>query len=433
MLTISTENRVRGWLAVGVMMISTAWASAADLAGPWPQWRGPNRDDISTEKGLMQQWPSSGPKLLWTLKDTGAGFSGPAIVGDTLYIMGLREEKEHVIAVDVASGNERWAVPFANAYTNGYGDGPRGTPTVDGDFLYVLSGNGTLACLARADGKVVWSKSCVKDFGGQLEGWGYTESPLIDGDRVCVCPGGKKFLVGLNKSTGEEILKSKGITDGHQYASLIVATVGDVKMYVTQTQKGLIGISAESGELLWRNASISRRVAVVPTPIFSDDLVYVSAGYGAGCECVKLTANGGKITAKEVYNNKAMANHHGGVLLKDGYLYGHSDLRTSDHPAGWKCQNLKSGKTVWTERRAVEKGSIAFADGRIYCYGEDTGKVVLAEASPKGWKEHGSFKIPQETQMERKRGKIWTHPVIADGKLYLRDQDLLFCYDVKAK
>ncbi|HEY6563887.1 MAG TPA: PQQ-binding-like beta-propeller repeat protein, partial [Pirellulaceae bacterium] len=384
--------------------------------------RGPDRTDVSTETGLQKSWSKDGPKLVWLYKDAGLGYSGPAIVGDRLFTLGARGDSEFLIAVNATDGKELWSTRIGDLLKNGWGDGPRGTPTVDGDRIYALNGRGNLVCANVADGKIIWERK-MSEFGGKVPDWGYTESVLVDGDRVVCTPGGSKgAIVALNKKDGKLIWQSKGFTDGAQYSSIVPANHNGARQYIQLTMRSVVGIDAADGRLLWKT-DFPGSVAVIPTPIFHNGQVYVTAGYGAGCKSVRI---GPDNAVKEVYLNKVMKNHHGGVVLVDGHVYGHSD------GGGWVCQNFETGKEVWAERSALGKGAVGYADGMLYCLGEDNGTVVLAEASPSGWKEHGRFKLEPQSKERNPKGKIWVHPVITGGRLYLRDQDLLSCYDVKA-
>jgi outer membrane protein assembly factor BamB len=416
-----------------------AAVSALSLALPlhsadWPQWRGPDRNEISKEKGLLKTWPKQGPKLLWTFRDAGEGYSAPAIVGDTLYAMGAFDKDETLYALDVKKGERLWSTPIGSRLVNGYGDGPRSTPTDDGDFIFALGGNGDLACVERKSGNLIWKKSLRNNFGGKLmSGWGYSESPLVDGDQVVCCPGGDQgTVIALNKKTGATIWRTKDLKDSASYSSLVLATIGGVRQYVIMTDRHVSGIAAQDGKVLWSQNRQSN-IAAIPTPIVKDNYVFVTSAYKAGCALYKILVDGGDFTATEVYADKGlktMHNHHGGVVLIDNCLYGYSG--TNDpKPRQWICQDFRTGKQIWAEDSKFEKGSLTYADGHLYLYGQDTGGVVLLKASPQGWKEDGRFTIPEETKVKRNRGLIWTHPVVANGCLYLRDQDLIFCYDIK--
>jgi outer membrane protein assembly factor BamB len=397
------------------------------VVGDWPQWRGPDRTDISKETGLLKSWPSGGPRLLWTFRDAGAGYSSPAVVGDRLYTMGADDKTEFLFAIDLKTQKKAWSAEIAPRFPHAKGNGPRGTPTVEGDLVFGIGGQGTLVCVRAATGEKVWSKDLKKDFGGEMmSSWGYSESPLVDGDKVVCTPGGNKgALVALNKKTGELLWQTRDFTDKSGYSSVIVIEVNGVRHYCQITGDHVVGVAPGDGKMLWKYPR-KGRTAVIPTAVFADDMIYVTSGYGVGCNLIKLVPDGGKFKAEEVYANKNMSNHHGGVVLVGEYLYGHTDGK------GWVCQNLKTGEVVWAERNKLDKGSVTYADGHLYCLGEGAGDVVLVKATPDGWKEDGRFKLPEQSKVRTNEGKIWTHPVIAHGKLYLRDQDLIFCYDIKA-
>jgi outer membrane protein assembly factor BamB len=400
------------------------------LGADWPQWRGPDRTEISKDTGLAKTWPQNGPPLLWTWDKAGIGYSGPAVVGDRLYCMGARDETEYVYAVDTKTGKEIWATEIGQRFKNGYGDGPRCTPTIVGDVLYAIGGQGKVVCLETASGKKRWSVDMKSDLGGRMmSGWGYSESPLVDGDILICTPGGPRgTLAALNRNTGAVIWRSKELTDPAAYSSAIVADAAGVRQYIQLTGEGVAGVAAKDGKLLWRYVQDAYRTAVVPTPIFHDGHVYATAGYGAGCDMLKLLPDGkGGVRYEKVYANKNMVNHHGGVILLDGKVYGYSDGK------GWVCQDFMTGENKWEEKRRLGKGSVTYADGHLFCYAESDGTLALVEATPMGWTEKARFKIPRETSVRSPRGRIWTHPVVANGKLYLRDQDLLFCFDVSER
>ena len=392
-------------------------------ADDWPQWRGPNRDGISRETGLLQAWPSAGPKRVWLSRDIGIGYSAPVVAKGRLFVLGTKGGKERLFAKEAKSGKPLWTAALGGILSNNWGDGPRGAATVDGDQVYALGAKGGLICANVGDGKVNWRVELVKDLGGKVPGWGYTESVLVDGGHVICTPGGKSgTLAALDKKTGKVIWRSSDWTDGAQYASVVPAELNGQRQFVQLTQKTLAGVSARDGSVLWRNAWPGR-TAVIPTPIVHRNEVYISSGYGAGCR--KITV-GGANEVTEDYSNKNMKNKHGGVLLLKGHLYGYSDGR------GWTCQSLKSGDVVWDSKK-FGKGCVFYADNRLYCLEESSGQVALAAADTGGWKEHGRFKLEPQTELRKSSGRVWTHPVVANGVMYLRDQELLFAFDVKAR
>ncbi|NIL95686.1 MAG: PQQ-binding-like beta-propeller repeat protein [Planctomycetales bacterium] len=391
--------------------------------GSWPQFRGPDRTDVSWEKGILKKWPPGGPPRVWLYRDTGVGYSGPAIAGGRLFIMGARDGSEQLMALDAASGKPLWSIELGEEFENRWGNGPRGTPTVDGPWVYALSARGNLVSASVTDGRVRWKRT-MQQLGGSIPNWGYCESVLVDGDRLVCTPGGEQgALAALNKQTGEVLWHSQDFTDGAQYASIIAADHNGVRQYIQLTKQTLVGIHAENGDVLWRSGW-SGQTAVIPTPIFHDSSVYITSGYGVGCKRIAL---GPRFSLQEIYANKVMKNHHGGVVLIDDHLYGYSD------GLGWLCQDFASGEQVWREKQALGKGALTCVDGMLYCLDESDGSVVLAEASPAGWREHGRFVLEPQTQLRKPAGRIWTHPVVVGGRLYLRDQELLFCFDVAAR
>lgn len=390
--------------------------------GSWPQWRGPNRDDVSTETGLLKEWPAEGPRRLWVNEDAGLGYSGFSIVDGVLYTLGLFGDDEKLIALDAASGKKLWDAKVGGRLRNNWGDGPRSTPTVSGGLVFALGGNGDLICAEAKTGKKKWDRSLTRDLGGMIQNWGYTESPLVDGDQVIVTPGGSKgTIAALDVKNGAVKWQTKDYIEPAQYSSCIVFEHGGQRQYAQLVMNSFVGVSAQDGTILWK-ADFPGRTAVIPTPIHKDGHVYVAAGYGVGCKMVKL----GGASPEIVYENKVMTNHHGGVILVGDHLYGYSD------GGGWTCQEFKTGREVWAERQKLRKGCLTYADGMLYCVGEDDGTVVLIEASPEGWKEHGRFKLEKQSSQRAAQGRIWTHPVICNGGLYLRDQEFISCYNVKA-
>jgi len=409
--------------------LSLATLRADNPAFDWPQFRGPNRDDISKETGLLKEWPADGPKKLWSYTQAGNGYSGFSIVGGKLFTMGSRDGSEILICLDANSGKELWVAklgPSGKMPQTKWGEGPRGTPTVEGDRVYALGGDGTLVAVQAADGKELWHTT-MADLGGKIPGWGYTESVLVDGNQVVCSPGGSKGVVAaLDKTTGKPIWQSGQWMDDAQYSSIIPATINGQKQYIQRAMHNIAGIDPKDGALLWQQ-SYPGKVAMIPTPIVKDNQVYVASGYGVGC--LSFTIEPGN-QVKMLYDetsgtNKVMKNHHGGVVLVDGNVYGYSD------GVGWVCQDFKTGAQVWAEKKALDKGAIAYADGHLYCLEEKSGTLVLIDASPNGWKEISRFKLDPQSTIRSPDGRIWTHPVISNGRLYLRDQDLIYSYSIK--
>ncbi len=397
--------------------------SALLSAGDWPQWRGADRSDVSQETGLLKEWPKEGPKQLWLNENAGLGYSGVSIVQGKLFTMGARDGTEFLICLDANSGTELWEAKLGPMLDNGWGDGPRGTPTIDGERVYAMGGNGDLVCAQVSDGKSLW-QTTMSDLGGKKPNWGYCESVTVDGPRLLCTPGGGGgSIAALDKLTGDVLWRSTELTNGAQYASILTVVIHDQPQYVQLFQDALAGVSREDGKLLWR-ADWPGKTAVIPTPIYRDGQVFMTSGYSVGCSLVKIDVDN---KPGEVYFNKNMKNHHGGVVLVGDHVYGYSD------DIGWTCLDFQTGEIVWKEKSALGKGCVTCADGMLYCMDERDATVVLAEASPNGWKEHGRFELAPLTTKRKPRGHIWTHPVVSNGKLYLRDQDLLFCFDVAAK
>lgn len=413
----------------------------------WPQYRGPNRDDVSAETGLLKAWPAAGPSLLWTFTNAGVGLSGPAVVGDRLFTTGGRGDVEHLIALDLKSVKdgavkEAWAVPIGPLFqfdSNRWSSGPSATPTVSGGLVYALGGNGDLLCVQAATGREVWRKNLPKELEAQVNpigggprnlGWGFTWSPLVDGEQLVCLPGGPKGTVAaLDRKTGRLLWQSAEVKDQAAYTSPMVAEIDGIRQYVVLTNPGLFAVLAKDGRLLWRAKRDGGPYGteVINSPLVQGSFIFTTVSVGnGGCELVKVAREGNAFKVESVYANKNLSNHHGNVIRIGDYVFGHSDGR------GWVCHNFMTGMNVWSDRK-FPAGSVVFADGRLYCYSEVDGTTALVEASAEGWKESGRFKIPQQSKLKKPNGRIWTPPVVAGGRLYLRDQDLLYCYDVKAK
>ncbi|MHB1425005.1 MAG: PQQ-binding-like beta-propeller repeat protein [Gemmataceae bacterium] len=409
-------------VAALVFFVSTisSYPAPGESNFDWPQWQGQDRTAISHETGLLQDWPKSGPRLLWKADQLGGGFSTPSVAGGRVFGMGFRGNDEVVWALDDKTGAEIWSVKTADANRKpGYSDGPRCTPTADGDRLYVLGLGADLVCLKTANGEEVWRKNLVEDFSGQVGGWGYSESPLIDGDKLLCTPGGKTAtLAALNKNTGATIWKGEVPGgDRAEYSSIIAVNFEGKRQYIQFLAGGVVGLSGD-GAFLWRYDRPRNGTANCSTPLYRDGCVFAASGYGTGGGLAELIRSGDKFNVKELYPTKNMKNHHGGMVLVGDYLYGSDEGQLT-------CLHFQTGKVQWAERKAG-KGSIAYADGRLY-YRNENGPMILVQATPKEYVEHGRFTPPRT-------GKpAWPHPIVANGKLLIRDQQYLYCYDVKRK
>lgn len=416
------------------------WLATAK-ADDWPQWQGPDRTAVSQERGLLQEWPKEGPPLAWKGTGLGKGMGGIAVSRGRIYTTGDDSENTAWLYVfNESDGKPAWSAkigPGGNPGNIFKPFGPRATPTIDGDRLFILSQSGDLVCFATDDGKEIWRVNYIKDFGGINPVWGFSESPLVDGDKIICTPGAADaVLMALDKQTGKPLWKTKvpegptgnrGFlgTSGAAYASAIAIDFEGVRQYVQLTATTLVGVAASDGKLLWRydRPSNTHRINCT-TPLYHDGIVYASSAYDAGGGAVKLSKEaGGAFTTTEVFFSPRMKNHHGGMILLDGCLYGGS----GGNEGGFlKCLDIKTGADLWSERQAP-KGSLIMADQRLYLRTERS-EMILIEPNRERYVERGRFQQP-----DRSREPAWTHPVIANGKLYVRDQDVLFCYNIKAK
>jgi outer membrane protein assembly factor BamB len=431
---------LRAVFALVAVSLSLSCAPGAH-GDDWPQWQGPDRNAVSKETGLLQEWPADGPPLAWKVSGIGRGMGGIAVAGGRIYTTGDDgDPTAWLYALNESDGKPVWSVkigPGGNPGNIFKPFGPRATATVDGDRLFILSQTGDLVCFTIDEGKEVWRKNYKQDFGGIMPVWGFSESPLVDGDRIICTPGAADgVLMALDKQTGEPIWKcevpegptgDRGFlgTTGAAYASAIAIDFEGVRQYVQLTATTLVGVAAADGKLLWRydRASNTHRINCT-TPLYHDGVVYAASAYDAGGGAVKLSKDeNGAITAKEVFFSPRMKNHHGGMIIVDDCLYG----AAGGNQGGFLvCLDIATGKDLWSERRA-QKGSLTMADQRLYLRTEQ-GELILIEPNRERFVEQGRFEQPDRT-----REPAWTHPVIANGKMYVRDQDTLYCYDIKKK
>jgi outer membrane protein assembly factor BamB len=424
--------RIRASCVVGSVVLAASLAGPALgqlKAGPgeWPGWRGADRTGVSKERGLLKSWPEGGPKLVWKATGLGKGFSTPSLAQGRIYLLGTGSgEPECLMALDPKDGSILWSTPFGRM-DGGY-PGPRSTPTVDAGRLYAISSDGKLICADAATGREVWTKDLKADFHGENGSWAYAESPLVDGDRVICTPGGERAtVVALEKVSGRTVwtcpIKKdvSGRKRGYStagYASVMAAEIGGARKYVQFLDGGVVGVSAADGKWLWSYDRPASPTANCTTPVIRGDLVLAAAAYNTGGGVARIAPKDGAFAAEEVWFLPELQNHHGGFVLVGDCVYGTGASELF-------CVEFATGRVVWRER-SVGKGSITAADGHLYVRSEN-GPVALVEATPSGYVEKGRFDQP-----DRSREKSWPHPVVVGGRLYLRDQDVLLCYDVKS-
>lgn len=405
----------RSIVAIVMVVMGAISASGQD----WPQWRGPQRTGLSSETGLLKQWPAEGPRKVWSISGLGEGYGALAIKGDRILVQGTNGSASVVYCLNRADGKTIWSAALGPKRDESRGNGPRATPTIDEERVYVLTENGDLACLRLRDGSPIWRKNILKEFGGENPHWMISESPLIDGNRVIVSPGGRNAgIVALDKMTGNKVWAATDLSDEAAYSSCILVDVGGVKTILNFTSTAGVGVRASDGKVMFRYNRAANGTANCTTPVFADNKVFFTSAYGTGGGLLSLSAQNGEVRHQEVYFTRDMMNHHGGVVLINGYLYGFSNAILT-------CLEFATGKKMWSHR-SVGKGALTYADGMLYLIGEDR-VVGLAEANPNAYVEKGRFAIDDFGRPS------WAHPVVAGGKLYVRNQGMLTCYDVKAK
>jgi len=419
-------------LVVG-MTGATAEPGGATASPGWPQWHGPNRDGKSPDTGLLKSWPARGPTLLWEVKGVGQGFSTVSLGGGLIYTTGRKVasnpkdvpetgdvserpgKRLFMLAIDM-QGKIKWDKDIGPAFWGKHVFmGSRGTPTYHEGKLYLLSGMGTLGCYDARTGMVKWKRN-MREFGAKKPRWAYAESLMILGDWVIASPGGKAFMVALDKTTGKTVWKS-GPFGGAGYSSPIYVEYKGVPMIINGAAGGILGVHARTGKILWSNDFAAGNMANAPTPVFSDGYVFWSVGYGKGGICLRLSVDGDKVTAAEAWRTKEIRTQYGGYVILGDYIYGNNMYE-------WSCLELKTGKKMWGGK-GVYKGAISTADGMLYLYGIKDGHVALAPATPKELKLTGEFNVAGN-------GPARAHPVIIGGRMYLRYDEHLYCFDVKA-
>lgn len=391
----------------------TAPAPSPARPGEWPQWRGPKRDGHSPDVGLLKAWPPGGPRLVWKATGIGEGFSSVAVCKGMVYTTGDVGQDLVLTCLDM-NGNTRWQVRHGPRWTSDP-TGSRGSPVVDGDRLYLLSAHGLLKCYDAATGAEKWKVDLPRDLGGNQQGWGYAESPLVYGNMLVLTPGGRNCIAALNKETGQPLWTSTGLSDPAHHSSCIAVEFQGHPMIVQMVGGGMVAVDARNGQFLWRcNRAVGG--AACASPVYADGYCFGATGYGNGGACVKLSVEGGVVRGQQVWETKEMISHHGGYLILNGYLYG-------NHLDGWNCLELATGRKVWGGR-GVGKGSLCYADGMLYTFGEGGGRMGLVRATPEGFEQTGQLQVEG-------RGPSWAYPVVVGGRLYLRYSDNLYCFDVR--
>lgn len=381
----------------------------------WTQWRGPNRDGHSAETGLLQEWPPSGPPQVWRATGAGTGYSSLSAADGRLFTLGARGNVEYVVAFDAASGKRLWETANGQRFRNEQGDGPRGTPTVDGGRVYAFGGSGELAALEAATGSKIWSVNVVQQFGGTTPYWGYSESPLIVGDRLIVNAGGRRAsIVAINKQDGKTVWQNHNDEAG--YSSPMLLRTGSLQQVVFFTGQRALAVDPRDGRLLWSYNRVANGTANIATPVVRGNRVFLSSDYGTGAALLDVKAAGNIASAEEVYFTREMRNHHSSSLVVNDHIFGFSSSILT-------ALRFDTGEMAW-RHRSVGKGSLIYADQRLYLLSEQ-GVVGLAEASPTEYRERGRFTI------QTTGPPTWSHPIITNGRLIIRDQDTVYAFNVK--
>lgn len=410
--------------------LAAAGLAAAEAAGPaggtppadWPQFHGPNRDNISTETGLLKRWPEGGPKLLWRATGIGAGYTSVAISGRMIYTAGNIGKHTVITAMDMA-GKALWRAKNGPAYRRAH-PGARGTPTIDEGKVYHLNADGDVLCLDAKTGKHIWTLNMLKKFGGRNISWALAESVLIDGRNLICTPGGKNIsMVALDKKTGKTVWTCRGAGDKPGYASPILVHYKGLRQIVTMMSPSVVGVAADTGRLLWRYPCPAKFDENILTPVFHDGYVFVSIPHGRGATLLKLNVEGNRCSAKRTWHTKDLDNKNGGVMLVGGYLYGHASSRPR-----WVCLEFKTGRTMYSVPGLPGAcGTLTYADGMLYLLSE-RGAVALMRPDPKGFAPVSRFQLPRGP-----RQRSWAHPVVCRGRLYIRHWDVLYAYDARRK
>jgi len=416
MFIVKTKSLRIMFLVFTLGLSLTRLVCAIEKDSFWPQFHGPNRDNISTEKGLLKKWPKNGPALLWTTTGLGHGYSSISIADGMIYTAGNIANNTVVIALNL-DGKILWKVNNGKAWTGAY-PGSRGTPTIDGNRLYHQNPHGSIVCLNAKTGDVVWQLNIIEKFNSEIPRWALSESLLVDGDHLISCPGGPQTcMVALDKTNGTVIWKVPGTGESAGYASPALFEYEGLRIITTLTSKSFIGVNADTGELLWHIKYETYYDENIMTPIFHDGRVFVSTVVGS--VQWKVNIRDGRVSLEEIWRTQQLDNHMGGVILIDDDLHGSSTVRTRL----LVCLDFKTGRIKYADN--CVKVSLTYADGMFYALSEDR-VMGLVQPTPSGHKLVSYFTIP-----EGGRGKTWAHPLVCGGRLYIRHDEFLYAYDLR--
>lgn len=414
-------------LVAWILIAAARGAGMGRAAGQdWPQWQGPGRDNVSGERGLLARWPEGGPAMVWSASGCGKGFSTVAVADGVIYTSGSTNGETFVIAFDL-EGRALWQAPNGGsweaaprmAWAKNY-DGARGTPTVADERVYHLGESGTLTAFDGRKGTSVWSLDIAKRFGAECPNYGYTESVLVDGDRLICCPGGTKgFMVALDRKTGETVWANTNIQEGVGFGSAILVEGKGLRQIVTMTEEGIIGVEASAGKLLWRHPFTNRRKNNIPTPVHRQGFILASTGYGGGSILLRLSYDDRKASVSEVWSNDNLDSMYGGFVVMDGCVYGAANRK----PA-WVCLDFETGRLRYREPGKA-MGAATYADGMLYCLDQE-GRMALVRCTPERHEVISHFTVPSGGA-----GKYWSCPVVCGGRLYVRHADRLYAYRVR--
>ncbi len=397
------------------------------------QWRGPDRSGVYNETSLLKEWPAEGPALLWSAEGIGKGYSSAVSDGNAVYVTGMKDSTDILTALS-PEGKILWQTPFGPSWFGSFPE-TRCTPTVEGDFIYLVSGGGTVACVLKSNGKIKWSVKGLEKFEGRYGQWGVCESPLMAGNKVIYTPAGPKTtIVALDKNTGETIWQSASLNDTGSYVSPRLIHFGNKDIIITVINKFFFGTDLSNGNILWSfdygNYMPEKGVKIWPgapktntiTPLFDQGFLYITGGYNHVGVMFRLSDDASGIT--RTWTDTVLDCHHGGVVLVNGFIYGSNWIDNSK--GNWCCLDWKTGKLMW-EEKWFTKGPVIFADGMLYCLEEKSGNVGLVKPDPQKFTLISSFKTSLG------KGPWWAHPSVYKGVLYIRHGDVLMAYDIRKK